>query len=56
MKIGIPQIIIIAMYGLNVGVNLTRDGEPRDEKYSFVTSVFATLINVFLLWAGGFFG
>ena len=55
MKLGIPQIIIIVMYGINIGMNLAKDGEPKDEKYNFISSLIAVAICSCILWAGGFF-
>ena len=52
---GVCQMIITALYMISIGINLARDGEPRDGKYSFLGSLIGTFIIVFLLWKGGFY-
>lgn len=52
---GIPQIIIIIIYGLNLGINLAKNGEPRESNYSFGIALVATAIEAGLLYWGGFF-
>lgn len=51
-----PQIIMIALMAMNLGINLVKNGEPKDETYSFPVSLISIVINVGLLIWGGFFG
>lgn len=53
---GIWQIVYVGMMLVSLGINLAKDGEPRDDYYSFGTSFIACVIQIGLLWAGGFFG
>lgn len=52
----LPQIIIIALYSMNLGINLVKNGEQRTGNYSFFTALIAVAINIALLRWGGFFG
>lgn len=56
MYLGIPQIIMLALMVFNITLNIVKDGEPKDEKYSFITTLIATAISFGLLYWGGFFG
>jgi hypothetical protein len=51
----IPQILIIALYTLSLGIHLAKDGEPRDGTYSFLSAFIATAIAFAILIWGGFF-
>lgn len=55
MKLGIPQFIILAMSFINIGVALVTDGKPRTGKHSFMTTFISIVINIWILYAGGFF-
>ena len=46
---------MITLYMLNLGINLAKDGEPRDGTYSFGASFIATAIIFAILVWGGFF-
>ncbi|WP_158644416.1 hypothetical protein [Clostridium ihumii] len=52
---GIPQIIIIVLLCLSLGMSLAKHGEERTDKYNFLTSLVATGIEVAILIWGGFF-
>lgn len=54
-KMGIPQIIMIVLFAMGLGITLIKNGEPRTDNYSFGMSFVATVIQVALLWWGGFF-
>ena len=51
-----PQIIMIALLGMGLGMNLVKNGEPREGTYSFPIQLVSTLIEIGLLIWGGFFG
>lgn len=55
MRIGVPQFIVLAILFINVGVALVADGKPRTGKYSFMTTLIGTIIQIWILYAGGFF-
>ncbi len=50
-----PQIIMIVIMAMNLGINLVKHGELKDETYSFPISLVSTVVNVGLLIWGGFF-
>ena len=52
---GAPQVITICLLAIGLVYTLIKDGEPRGN-YSFSEALFSTLINVALLYWGGFFG
>ena len=35
---------LLMLYVMNLGINLTRNGEPREDEYSFFTSLISCLI------------
>ncbi len=51
-----PQIIWIVLAVLGVGISLAKDGEPKTDSHSFMTSVICTSIVASILYWGGFFG
>ena len=51
-----PQIIMIALLGMGLGINIVKNGEPKEGVYSFPVQLVSTLIEVGLLIWGGFFG
>lgn len=53
---GVPQIIVIVLYALGIGIAMCKHGEARTDKYNFFTALISTAINIGLLWWGGFFG
>ena len=55
MKLGIPQFIVLATLFINIGVALVTDGKPRTGKHSFMTTLISTIIQIWILYAGGFF-
>ena len=52
----IPQIIMIFLWSMGLGIALVKDGEPRGDKYSFGMTFIATVMEIAILWWGGFFG
>ena len=53
---GTPQIIFIVLLGLNLGVGLAQHGTPKTGNNSFMSAFLGTIIQVGLLYWGGFFG
>mgnify|MGYP003571558522 CR=1 FL=1 len=49
-----PQIAMIIIMGGNIGIALIKDGEPKNERYSFIATVIAAVIEAIILGAGGF--
>lgn len=52
---GIPQILIIILFAINLGINIAKHGEDKEEKYNFWLALISTLIECFILYCGGFF-
>lgn len=52
---GIPQILIIILFAINLGINIAKHGEDKEEKYNFWSTLIGTLIECFILYCGGFF-
>lgn len=53
---GWPQVTIIALYALSLGVTLALHGKPRTGKHSFFTGLFGASLTLVPLYFGGFFG
>ena len=56
MKFGFCQIALTALYTLSLGIHLAKHGEPRTGTYSFWTAFFAAMVELVLLYFGGFYG
>lgn len=50
-----PQIIWIALAAATLGISLVKNGESRGT-YNFFYCFIGLAIEVWILWAGGFFG
>lgn len=50
-----PQIIMIALFAINLCLNAYLHGKPREGKYSFWTTLIGQAMKVGLLLWGGFF-
>lgn len=55
MKLQLPQIIYITHLVLCLAYSLKMDGKKYVIVYSFMGTVFTTLVMVWILYAGGFF-
>jgi hypothetical protein len=55
MKLGIPQIILIGLYMISLGIELARNGQDKTGKYNVVTTFVALVLILGLLYWGGFF-
>jgi succinate dehydrogenase/fumarate reductase cytochrome b subunit len=54
--VGIPQIIILSLYILSLGIHLAKHGTKRTGTYSFWGSLVTVIVLFALLYWGGFFG
>ena len=52
---GWPQIVWVAVSTMGIGIALVKHGEPR-EKYNFWVTLGSFVIEMLILWKGGFFG
>ena len=50
------RIVFTAWLMLGLGLNLGKHGEPRSDCYNFWMALISALIQVLLLWGGGFYG
>lgn len=55
MKIETWQLVFIIMVGLSLGIAMGEHGKPKTGVHNFLTSLIAILIEVFILFMGGFF-
>ncbi|ENY8698221.1 hypothetical protein J4G23_00615 [Clostridioides difficile] len=55
MKLGIPQILVIIIYFMQLGVSLANNGKVKEMKISFGVSTISKLVIFGLLYWGGFF-
>ena len=53
---GIPQILIIILYGINLLLYAHDHGKPKEGYTNFWSGLIGTCISVGLMWWGGFFG
>lgn len=54
----IPQIIIIALWIIQISVYASKDGQPlsdKQQKYNVGSVLIRTIINFLILYSGGFF-
>lgn len=58
---GWPQIVLLALWFMGIGMHLARNGEPlrtskgEPARYSFFGRLFTVTLWCWLLWVGGFF-
>lgn len=55
MVFGAPQITFLVLYVLNLGVALAKHGEEEIRQYNFISRTVGILIQIGLLYWGGFF-
>ena len=53
-KIMIPQILIIALGFIGLGMNIVKHGEPKEEEYNGLTYFISLVIYFIILYSGGF--
>jgi hypothetical protein len=51
-----PQIAILILAGMSLGIHIARNGEHRNDKFSASFMFIATVFEMWLLYCGGFFG
>lgn len=52
----LPQIIYVIIIAMGLSIHLVKDGETRYDKYNFLTTLIGAVIELAILWWGGFFG
>jgi hypothetical protein len=52
---GIPQIILIALLFMGLGIEMNRHGQPRTGKHDAWATLLGMTIEFTLLYWGGFF-
>jgi hypothetical protein len=50
-----PQIIMIVLMSVSIGIAIAKNGEPADN-YDAIKTITSALIECTILWWGGFFG
>ncbi|WP_185748270.1 hypothetical protein [Metaclostridioides mangenotii] len=55
MVFGVPQIIMIVLYVLVIGISLADHGKERTGKQNFFSTTIGTSIQIALMYWGGFF-
>ena len=51
----ICTIIILFILAVNLGVELGKNGEPKNTRYNFWLTLVATVLNLLLYWGAGLF-
>ena len=51
----IPQIVMIVLFAMSLGISAATHGKPKDGNNSFFLSLLSVVIQVAILWWGGFF-
>jgi hypothetical protein len=54
--LGIPQLILLGLTVLSLGIHLAKHGEPKGTSWNFFHVAIADAIVLVLLYWGGFFG
>lgn len=49
------RILFVLLMMLGLGVVLAKHGQYKNEKYNFWVSLISCVLQVLLLWGGGFF-
>lgn len=52
---GMPQIILIILYCLSLGIVMSKHGQPKKDRYNFFITLVSSGIEMGLLIWGGFF-
>lgn len=51
----LPQLLLLALYVLSLGIHLAQHGQPKKGNESFPAGFVAVALQVGLLYWGGFF-
>lgn len=51
-----PQIILIIIMAMGLGIEMMQHGEPETGKHNFWSALLGKGILITLLWLGGFWG
>ena len=51
----IPQMILLFLFFMSLGVSIAKHGQPKEGNYSVRDNVISLAIVITLLWWGGFF-
>lgn len=52
---GVPQIILLSLIGLNLLISSYSHGKPKEGNHSVFVSIVGVTIHLTLLYFGGFF-
>lgn len=55
MYLGLPQIVYLALVVLSLGITAANHGRPREEKYNFFVTFIAAVVDISIVYWGGFF-
>ena len=50
-----PQITLIVLGAIGVGIHLAKHGQPKTEKFNGVTQMLVVSLEFWILYEGGFF-
>ena len=50
-----PQVIIICLLALNIGIELVKHGEPKSGDHNVIAVIAGTVVSAGILYWGGFF-
>jgi hypothetical protein len=50
-----PQLTVLCLMALGMGVNMATHGKPKDGTHSFWWHMFSVALTFWLLYQGGFF-
>lgn len=52
---GLPQIILIGLYAMSLGISMSNHGKPKTGKENFGSTLVGIVLTFGLLYWGGFF-
>lgn len=52
---GVPQIILLSLVGLNLMITSYMHGKPKEGNHSVFITIVGTLLHLTILYFGGFF-
>jgi hypothetical protein len=51
-----PQITFVVMGALGIGIHLAKNGQPKIENYNGLLQIVLVIVELWILYCGGFFG